>query len=119
MIKNLTCIECPKGCSLTIEVDGDKVLTVSGNQCEKGQKYAVSEVENPMRLLTSTVLTKNLQLKMIPIRTQNPIPKSKIFEAMAAIKEIRVDHPVNVGDIVCENFLNLGVDLIATRTVSG
>ena len=117
MIKNLTCIECPTGCSLIIEVKDGKVLHVSGNECEKGEKYAFDEIENPVRILTSSVLAQGLPLKMIPVRTDEPIPRSRIFDAMNAIKKVRIHNAVRIGDIIVDNFLNLGVNLIATRDV--
>ncbi len=115
MMKKLTCIECPKGCRLTVDVADDKVVKVAGNECPKGEGYAVFEIENPSRILTSTVSGQGLNLKMIPVRTDNPIPKSRIFDAMEEIKKIRVKRPLNAGDIIVKDFLNLGVNLIATR----
>lgn len=115
MIKKLTCIECPLGCSLSVDVENCKVIKTSGNKCPKGQTYAVSEIENPMRVLTSTVLTKEVPLKMLPVRTDNPIPKTKIFDAANEIKKIIVSKPVHVGDVIVFNFLGLEVNLIATR----
>ena len=118
MIKRLTCIECPKGCLLSIDIENCRVIKVTGNECPKGEKYAVQEIENPMRILTSAVLAEGLSLKMIPVRTDKPIPKSKIIEAMYEIKNIRLKSPVKSGSIIVENFLNLGVNLLSTRTVS-
>lgn len=118
MIKNLTCIECPKGCRLTVETDETgRVVKVSGNQCPKGEGYGTAEVENPVRVLTSTVLAKGLSLKMIPVRTDGPIPRGRLFDAMAAIQKIRVRKPVASGEVIAENFLSLQVNLVATRTV--
>ncbi len=37
MEKKLTCIECPLGCSLKIDVENSKVITISGNKCPKGK----------------------------------------------------------------------------------
>jgi CxxC motif-containing protein len=117
MIKNLTCIECPKGCSLTIEVKEGKVAHVRGSECEKGEKYAFAEIENPVRILTSSVLGEGLPLKMISVKTDEPIPRNRIFDAMSAVKKIRINDAVSAGDIIVENFLNLGINLIATRDV--
>ena len=115
MIKEMTCIECPTGCNLTVEYEGCKVLKVSGNTCPKGEPYAVSEFENPQRILTSAVLCEGLALKMLAVRTDKPIAKTKLFEAMDEIKKIRLRIPVQAGDIIAANFLGLGVNLIATR----
>lgn len=115
MIKKITCIECPKGCSLSVDIENCRVVKVSGNECPKGEKYAISEVENPMRILTSAVLTENLPLKMVPVRTDKPIPKAKVMQAMGDIKKIRVRKALKPGDVIKDNLLGLGVNLIATR----
>ena len=115
MIKKLTCIECPKGCRLIVDVEDGKAVKVAGNECPKGEKYSISEVGNPERTLTSTILGQGLDLKMIPVRTDKPIPKSMIFEAMNEIKKIRVKKHLDTGDIIVKDFLGLGVNLIATR----
>jgi len=117
MIKKLTCIECPKGCLLSIDIENCRVVKVSGNECPKGEKYAIQEIENPMRILTSAVLTEGLSLKMVPVRTDKPIPKSKIMEAIDEIKKTRLKSPVKCGFVIAENFLGLGVNLLATREV--
>ncbi|MBU1912992.1 MAG: DUF1667 domain-containing protein [Candidatus Omnitrophica bacterium] len=115
MMKRLTCIECPKGCRLLVDAQDGKVVKVTGHECPKGEKYAISEIENPVRILTSSVLGRELRLKMIPVRTDKPIPKSRIFDAMKEIKKVRLTRPLKAGDVVVENFLSLGVNLIATR----
>jgi len=115
MTKKLTCIECPKGCKLTVDVQDGKVVKVTGNECPKGEKYAISEIENPARILASSVLGWGLRLKMIPVRTDKPIPKSRIFDAMGEVKKIRVTAPLKSGDVIVKDFLGLGVNLIATR----
>lgn len=118
MIKKITCIECPKGCSLSIDIENCRVVKVSGNECPKGEKYAIQEIENPMRILTSTVLAEGLSLKMVPVRTDKPIPKSKIMEAMSEIKRIRLKSQIKAGSVIVENFLSPGVNLLVTRNVS-
>lgn len=115
MIKKITCIECPKGCRLSVDIENCRVVKVSDNECPEGEKYAISEIENPMRILTSTVLAEGLQLKMVPVRTDKPIPKSKIMEAIDEIKKMQLVKPVRSGEIITGNFLSLGVNLIATR----
>ena len=115
MIKKLICIECPVGCALSVEYEGCTVTKVAGNTCPKGEPYARSEIENPQRILTSAVLCEGLELKMLSVRTDKPIPKHKLFEAMEGVKAIRLRIPVQAGDIIAANFLGLGVNLIATR----
>ena len=57
MTRNLTCIVCPLGCSLEVELDGKNVVSVSGNTCKRGEGYAVSEFTNPVRNISSTIVT--------------------------------------------------------------
>lgn len=115
--KNIICIECPTGCALSVSVQNGKACDVEGAKCPKGEKYAVSEIENPLRTLTSTVSAEGLSLKMVPVRTDKPIPKAKIFEAMREIKKIKVKKPLRIGSIVKENLLGLGTNLVTTRSV--
>jgi len=113
--KKLTCIECPKGCALTIDIQKGKVVGVSGNTCPKGDDYARVEVENPMRILTATVLAQGLALKVIPVKTSGPIAKAKIKDALSRIKKLKITMPVKTGDCLVENFLGAGVNLVVTR----
>lgn len=115
MNRKLTCIECPKGCVLTVDVQGNKVVSVAGCGCPKGEKYALAEIEHPARILTTTVLTEGLALKMVPVRTDRPIPKDKLLPAMREIKKMRIHTPVHSGSIIAENLLGLPVNLLATR----
>ena len=115
MLKNITCIECPKGCKLSIETDNGKIVKLSGNQCAKGEQYGRAEVENPMRILTSAVLSEELSLRMVPVRTDKPIPKSRLVDAMDRIKKIRLSKPVAAGEVIEKDFILPGVNLISTR----
>ena len=117
MKKKLICIECPAGCTLTAYMEDDKVVKVEGGKCPKGEPYAVSEVEHPRRIFTSTVCAKGLSVKMIPVRTVVPIPKSLIFQTMREIKKIVVTEPVEVGTVVIKDILATGTDLVSTRAV--
>jgi CxxC motif-containing protein len=117
VIKELICIECPKSCSLKVDIENCRIVKVNGNQCPRGQDYAKTEIENPLRILTGVVLTNGLAIKMVPVRTDKPIPKDRILEAAAEIKKLKVTNPLGIGDIVVSNFMGLAVNLIATRDV--
>lgn len=115
MIKLMTCIECPQGCRLAVETGGSRFLSVTGHNCPRGETYARQETEAPMRTLTATVLTSGLEVRMLPVRTSKPIPKSRLPEAMEAVKRIVITSPVNTGAVIAGNFLGLDADLVATR----
>lgn len=118
MIKRLTCIECPQGCQLEIDVEGGHVIKVTGHKCPKGETYAKQEIEDPRRTLTTTVLSRGLDLKMVPVKTSAPIPKARLMEAMQETKHIRLEHVVKVNQVIVKDFLGLGVDLISEREAS-
>lgn len=113
-----TCILCPRGCSLKVQVEDGEVLSVKNNECEKGIRYANDEVKNPKRTLTTTVRIRGAKLPLLPVRTKEPIPKGKIFEAMKVLAEVEPEAPVAVGQVVYHNILDTGVDVIATRDMN-
>ncbi len=116
MIKKMTCIECPVGCQLEVEIgESGKVVTVSRNKCPKGEKYAIEETENPVRVLTTTVLTEGLPLRTVSVKTDRPIPKARLLEAMREISKVRLRKSVKVGEVVVPNLIGLDANLIATR----
>ncbi|MDA8244148.1 MAG: DUF1667 domain-containing protein [Elusimicrobia bacterium] len=115
MKRKMTCIECPQGCQLEIDSDGASLVSLSGHKCSRGAAYARQEIEAPVRTLTTCVLTRGLELKMLPVRTSRPIPREKLLEAMQAVRRITVTSPVKEGSVIAENFLGLGADLVACR----
>jgi CxxC motif-containing protein len=115
MNKTLICIECPVGCALSVDYDGGVVSKVAGNNCSKGLAYAASEIQNPSRILTSSVLCVGLDLRMLPVRTDRPIPKSRLQDAMCEVKNIRWDRPVRAGEEIVTDFMGLGISLISCR----
>ncbi len=117
MKKTMICTECPAGCVLRADIENCRVIKVSGNKCPKGETYAQSEAENPKRVLTATVFCEGLALKFLPVRTDKPVPKSRLLDLMGEIKNISLRIPVRTGDIVKANILGLEVNLIAARSV--
>ena len=91
-MKEFICIVCPRGCHLIV----DDNMNVSGNICPRGKVYALNEITNPTRMITSTVAIDSKELKRLPVMTSNPIPKGKIFEVMAEINKVRIKAPVMI-----------------------
>ncbi len=116
MIKELTCICCPMGCRLSVETEGDEIISVSGNTCQRGHDYAISELTAPSRMVTTTVRTS--EGVSIPVKTKSPIPKEKIFECMDEIKKAEVHTPVRTGDIIIEGTAGTDIPVVATRTIA-
>ncbi|SEQ26132.1 CxxC motif-containing protein [Lachnospiraceae bacterium NE2001] len=114
--KEFVCICCPMGCSLSVELDdAGNVTEVTGNTCNRGRDYAISEVTAPTRMVTTTV--RSVEGVSIPVKTKEPIPKGKIFECMEDIKKAVVSLPVKVGDTIVSNVAGTGIDIVATRSL--
>lgn len=116
-VRNLTCINCPMGCALTVEMNGDEVVNISGNTCKRGEVYAQKEVTNPTRIVTSTVKVIGGKSDMVSVKTREDIPKGKIFECVRALKNVQIHAPVNIGDIIVSNIADTGIDVIATKNI--
>ena len=118
MNRNLTCINCPSGCALTVTLDGDgNIQKIEGNQCKLGIAYAQAEIMNPTRTVTSTVRLQNAAVAQLPVKTSAPIPKAKIMDCMRALKAVEVSAPVSVGDIIVPRVCGTDADIVATRNV--
>lgn len=115
--RNLTCINCPMGCALTIEMENGEVTSVSGNTCPRGDAYGRKEVTNPTRIVTSTVRVKDGEADMVSVKTAQDIPKGKIFDCVRALKGVEVQAPIHIGDVIISNVAGTGVDIVATRNV--
>jgi CxxC motif-containing protein len=101
--RELTCIGCPLGCSITVTMNGTDVVSVTGNTCPRGDAYARKEVTNPTRIVTSTVRVEGGISPMVNVKTASDIPKAKIFECASALKNVVVTAPVKIGDVVLSN----------------
>lgn len=116
-IKKLTCINCPLGCSLSVTVDGGKVISVEGNNCPKGEEYGRNEVANPKRVVTSSVYVLNGERNVVSVKTKEAIAKDKIFDCIEAMRELKVEAPVAIGDVIAKDIAGTGVALVATVNV--
>ena len=112
-MKELICINCPLGCRLSVDDKNLDDIKVTGNTCVRGVKYAVSEVTAPKRMVTSSVPVKGSTVSRVSVKTNNPIPKEKIFECLKLIKTVKATAPVVIGDVLYANICD-GVDLVAT-----
>ena len=110
----LTCIGCPMGCLVTVELDGDSIISVSGHTCPRGETYARKEVVSPTRIVTSTVRVAGGKRERVSCKTASDIPKDKIMQVMEAINKARVKAPVRIGDVLIINVADTGVNVIAT-----
>ena len=115
MTRNMTCIICPRGCALKVEIENENI-TVSGNNCPKGKQCAIDECTNPTRTVTSSVRVENREDTMVSVKTESPVPKDKIFEVMRLIRAKSVCAPVKIGDVIIKGAF--GTNIIATKDIA-
>lgn len=116
MEKVITCINCPIGCRMTVNVVDGKVVSITGNSCKRGIEYATQESIAPKRMVTAVVAVQGRKMP-VSVKTRMPIPKEKIFACMQAIENLQVQPPVQLGEVLYSNVCDTGVDVIATKTV--
>lgn len=112
-MKQLVCIGCPRGCRLTVEENSGEFI-VTGNTCPRGKAFAISEMTEPKRTICSTVKTVFPSCPVLPVRVSDDIPKDRIFDVMREINAVVLTERIGRGDVIIENVLGLGVDVIST-----
>lgn len=115
--RNLICICCPLGCPLTVELENNSVVQISGNTCRRGEVYAKKEVSHPTRIVTSSVCVSGGTIPMVSVKTAQDIPKEKIMDIMHTLTDIQLSAPIHIGDCIVKNAAGTGVDIIATKEV--
>ena len=125
-MKEIICITCPKGCHLKVD---EETFAVTGNSCPRGAVYGANELRNPVRVVTSTVVVKTSPDKgrgtgeagggaaprRLPVKTDRPIPKGKMFEVMDEIARVRVQAPVAVGQVLIPHVAGTDGNVVATK----
>lgn len=115
--RELTCIGCPLGCALTVEMRDGEVAEVKGFACKRGREYGHKEVTNPTRIVTSTVAVGNRRNQVVSVKTKSDIPKDKIFPCIQELKCFVAQAPVRMGDVLIENAAGTGVPVVATKSI--
>lgn len=116
-IRELTCINCPMGCRITVNMDGNEVVSVSGNTCKRGEIYARNEVTAPVRTVTTTMCVEGGSVDRVSCKTKEPVPKDKIFDVMSEINKACCKAPINIGDVLIEDVAGTGIAVVATKAV--
>ena len=111
-IRELTCIVCPRGCQLRVELEDQKVIGVSGNMCKRGVAYAEAECTSPTRTVTTTVRCESG--KVVSVKTSAPVPKSKVFDVMKEINSTTAPNGVKIGDVIIKGVAGTDSDIVAT-----
>lgn len=114
--REMVCVSCPMGCAITVELDdNNEVISVTGNTCPRGDKYARQECTHPERMLTSTVKVEGGRLPVVPVKSASPIPKEMLFDAMKEVNKVTLKAPVTFGNVAVKDILGTGIDIVVTN----
>lgn len=114
MKRELICISCPRGCTVTVS-DETGTLSATGMGCNRGEKYAIAECTNPVRTVTATVRVSNRKDTMVAVKTATPIPKGKMMDVMQILRNMQVQAPVEPDTVLVEDAF--GSPIITTQKI--
>ena len=112
-MKELTCIVCPRGCRLKV----DDNMEVTGNACPRGKIYAINELTNPTRTITSSIRVSNRPYTLVSVKTDKPVPKDKMFDVMKEIDKLSIEAPTRIGQVVLANVLGTDSNIVITKDI--
>ena len=52
---------------------------------------------------------------LVPVYTESPFPKGKIKDLLLEIRSVQIDAPVKIRQVIIENALDTGINIIASR----
>ncbi|NEZ48011.1 DUF1667 domain-containing protein [Clostridium niameyense] len=115
MIREFICKGCNKKCILTIEDNDYK--KIKGNECNLGIDYGKLYNNSTKGIFTSLVRVKGSKNNIVPVKTTRPIDRSLWIACSKALSRLYVGAPIKIGDIICKNILNTGVDIVCTKNI--
>ena len=116
--KEMVCICCPLGCILSVTQEEEEKILVTGNSCPRGKTYAITEITDPRRMVTTTVRVRGCDMPFVSVKTREGIPKNKMMQCMKELAAIELQAPVNNGDLVKADIAGTGIDVIATKNIA-
>ncbi|MEN6591020.1 MAG: DUF1667 domain-containing protein [Fervidobacterium sp.] len=119
--KKIICTNCPLGCKINLvyaDADEVEVIEAQGNKCKRGLEFAKQEITDPLRVVVTSVRVEDGEIPMASVRSDKPVPLRLMEEIMEVIRQTKVSAPVKRGDVIIENILNTGANIISTRTVN-
>jgi CxxC motif-containing protein len=116
-IRELTCIGCPIGCVIEVDLRNKNDLKVTGYTCKRGIEYGIKECTNPTRILTTTLKVEKGTMKVVPVKTSSDIPKDSIFACTEHLRGLKAKAPIHIGEVLVYNILGTGADIVATMDI--
>ena len=117
MHREFICIICPNGCRIKVKYEGTNIKNITGDECPKGKDYVKKEITNPSRVFTGSVLVEKGDFSLVSVKTPAPVLKKYLKKIGEITHRIKVEAPIEIGQVVASNLLGKNIDLIATRKI--
>ncbi|NLM06916.1 MAG: DUF1667 domain-containing protein [Tissierellia bacterium] len=115
MVYKTICKVCPVGCEVSIT--GKDPNTITGNRCGRGGEYIYKQVMGKSEVLTGRMPIEGGIMSKIPVQTSEPLPSDLRDKILSEINSSKAVAPVKKGEVLIENVLGTGVDVIASRAM--
>ncbi len=117
-VKKTKCIICPIKCDLKIFLKDDHIVKMEGYSCKKGLVYAKKDCKASVSFVKGTIKVIGGQLKEVSVMSEFPVSRDKVFKIIKEINRAEVKASVKKGDIIIENVVGIGINIIATTYVN-
>ncbi|NLT73501.1 MAG: DUF1667 domain-containing protein [Chloroflexi bacterium] len=115
--REFICVTCPVGCSILAKVEGQELIEIRGQACQRGEAFVREELTAPRRMLTTTVRVRGGKLPLVPVRSSAPVPQGLLFALARALRQVELSAPVGDHQPVMLNALDTGIDIVTSRAV--
>lgn len=115
--KTFVCIVCPQECEIKLDMDNAPHYSIKGNRCRRGEQFVLQEITLPSRILTTTIPVEGGICKRLPVRSSAPVPKQLAAQWLKAVKELSIQAPVALGDVLLNNAQGTNTDVLAAKSV--
>ena len=115
--RHFTCVICPIGCEIDVQLEDGNVVSMEGNKCAKSEEFVLQELREPMRILTTTIRIKGAKWAMLPVRTDIAIPKRLLFRVIEELANMELQAPVKVADVIIRDVAGTGANIVAARNM--
>ncbi len=112
-----TCPRCSNGCMITYLEEAERIITIKGAACPKGEKFIYETVAPPDSLVEADVYVKNGVVSIARVRSAEPVPGPMVEAFEKALKKAEVEAPLEFGKVIIKNFMDSGIDIIARVNV--
>ncbi len=117
MTSTVICTQCPKGCRMRVAETAEG-YAVQGSGCDNGRVFAVSEIENPQRILTTTVEVIGGTAERLPVRSASPVSRQQLPAFVKIVRELKIHAPVEIGSVILADIGHTGIDIVASTSVA-